>query len=433
MTKNKEQSTGKWSRWVILILRLVVGSVFVFSGFVKAVDPWGVLYKFEDYIAVLGWDWLSPFLLFGAFAVSIFEFVLGVCLLVGAYRRVSVWLSFLFMLVMTPLTLWLAVTNAVPDCGCFGETVVMSNTTTFLKNVVLLIVVTYLLRYNVRLGNFYSPSIQWIVTLLTIIFITAVASYGYFYQPMIDFRPYKVGQSISNVEEENNAVDSIVFVYEKDGEIHEFNIEDIPADEDTTWTFVERRNVDSLNKDKDGGASGIVVMEDGNDITDEVIRSEGEQLIFVLSDLDDISITYTYLINILDDLAQQLNVDIIGVTGTSDEAVAEWVDMSMATYPIYRVDDIELKILARGKPAVVFTRNGEIVWKRTLQSLSAARVEDALNGMGDLEWVAADYDGDHRLKIYTSIYVLTMILILILNRSYRVYKFSTRLIKKNQK
>lgn len=150
MTKNKEQNTNNWSRLIVLILRFVLGSVFAFSGFVKAVDPWGVLYKFEDYQAVLGWDWLSPFLLFGAFVVSIFEFLLGVCLIVGAYRRVSVWLSLLFMLVMTPLTLWLAVTDAVPDCGCFGEAIIMSNWTTFFKNIVLLIIVIYLIRHNVN-------------------------------------------------------------------------------------------------------------------------------------------------------------------------------------------------------------------------------------------------------------------------------------------
>jgi hypothetical protein len=107
--------------------------------------------------------------------------------------------------------------------------------------------------------------------------------------------------------------------------------------------------------------------------------------------------------------------------------------MSMATYPIYNVEDTELKILVRGKPAVVFTRNGKIVWKRTLQSLSAARVEEALIGNGDLEWIAVDYDGSNRLKVFSFVYVLAMILILILNRSYDVYKFSTRMIKKNQK
>ena len=240
-----------------------------------------------------------------------------------------------------------------------------------------------------------------------------------------------MGLPIVNADNLNIDEDSFVFVYEKGGELKEFKVDEIPED-DTTWTFIDRKQVASFSNGTNS-ESGIVVVEDGVDITDEVIKRESEQLIFVFPDLEDISITYTYLINIIDDLARQHNVDIIGLTGASDKAIAEWVDMSMATYPIYNVEDTELKILVRGKPAVVFTRNGEIVWKRTLQSLSAARVEEALTGNGDLEWIAADYDGSNRLKVFSFVYVLTMILILILNRSYAVYKFSTRMIKKNQK
>lgn len=432
MTKSKHPKIDKYAPQIVLVLRLVVGVVFAFSGFVKAIDPWGMLYKLEDYSIALACEWLSPFLLFGAFAISIFEFVLGVCLLIGAYRHVSVYLSFLFMLIMTPLSLWLAITNAVPDCGCFGDAIVLGNTTTFVKNILLLVAVLYLMRHNVKVANFYSPSIQWIITLLTIVYISVIAAYGYFYQPMIDFRPYKTGQSITNIEYSSGADESIVFVYEKNGETHEFKLSELPDDIDSTWSFIERREPEAyLSKRTE--SSGIVVTDGNDDVTEEVLKNEGEQLIFVFSDMYDINITYTYLINIIDDLARQLNVDIIGVTGANDDEIADWVDMSMATYPIYRVDDTELKVLARGKPAVVFMRDGKVVWKRTLQSISATRVEEAINGGGDLEWVASDYNGYSRLKICSYMYILAMFIILFLNRSNRVYKFSTRLIKKNQK
>lgn len=433
MIKDKLNNV-KITRIVVLFLRMAVGAVFAFSGFVKAIDPWGVLYKFQDYTAVLGWDWLSPFLSLGAFAISILEFVLGVCLIVGAYRRFSVWLAFFFMLVMTPLTLWLAITNAVPDCGCFGEAVVLSNTATFLKNVVLLVAIFYLLKFNVRLGNFYSPGIQWIVTLVTIMFISSVAFYGYFYQPMIDFRPYKTGETVAPVTDEENAGedDTFVFVYEKDGELKEFSLENVPDEEDSTWHFIERRTI-RPQKAEIHKANGLTLTMNGEEVTGEVMKHEGEQLILVFSDLDDINITYTYLINMLDDYARRIGVDLIGITGATPDKVDEWNDLSMATYPMYYAEDTELKILARGKPAVVFTRDGKVVWKRTLQSISATRVDEAMNGKGDFEWIVADYDGENRLKLMSIAYMSLMIIILIANRSYRVYKFSARLIKKNQK
>lgn len=422
----------KWTRWIVLALRLVVGTVFAFSGFVKAVDPWGVLYKFQDYVNALGLEWLSPFLLFGAFAVSVVEFVLGVCLIIGAYRRVSVWASFLLLLVMTPLTLWLAVTDAVTDCGCFGEAIHLSNVATFLKNVVLLQAISYLLRYNVKVANFYSPSIQWIVTLGTLVYIISVAIYGYFYQPMIDFRPYKIGKPlVAECSENADERDDMVFIYEKDGEQHEFTIDNLPDDEDTAWVFVDRKQ--DVNIAQEESQSGLVLMSEGEDVTSDVISSEGEQVLLVFSDMSKIDITYTYLINMIDDLVQKQYADIIGVAAASREEVAEWNDMSMATYPIYEASDTELKMLARGNPAVVYLKDGKIVWKRTLQSISSVKVEEALAGAGGLEWIAEDFDGATRMKTMSGAYVLFMIIILFFNRSYHVIKFSSRLIKKNQK
>lgn len=135
----------------------------------------------------------------------------------------------------------------------------------------------------------------------------------------------------------------------------------------------------------------------------------------------------------IDDFARQQDADIIGLAAASQESVDEWNDLSMATYPIYTAEDTELKILARGNPAVVYMKDGKIVWKRTLQSISAARVDKAISGEGGFSWIAEDYDGGTRLNFMTLSYLAVMIMILIANRSYRVYKFSARLIKKNQK
>lgn len=433
MLKDKLYSE-KWTRWIVLALRLVVGSVFAFSGFVKAIDPWGVLYKFEDYMAALGWEWLSPFLLFGAFAVSIAEFTMGISILVGAYRRVSVWLSFLMMLVMTPLTLWLAVTDAVPDCGCFGDAIVLGNVTTFLKNIVLLAAIVYLLLFNRKLGNLFSSSVQWMVTFCTLAFITAVSFYGYFYQPMLDFRPYKVGNNIvptdDNADYDND--DYYVFVYEKNGELKEFTIDNVPLDEDTAWTFVERKAIQTT-KSAPSTSGNLAITKNGMEVTDSVLKHEGEQVILLFSDMENVDITYTYLINVIDDYARSHGVDMIGITDASKDEIAEWNDMSMATYPIYNADDSELKMLARGNPAIVYLKDGKVVWKRTLQSISADRVEAAIAGTGNFVWIADDYNGSKRLEVLVASYLMSLILILAVNRSYRMYKFSKRLIKKNQK
>ena len=102
---------------IVLLMRLVVGGIFVFSGFAKAIDPWGTYYKVTEYLLTLGWDALANQALFIAFALPAIELMLGVAIVVGAYRRSSPIAVLILMCLMLPLTLWLAVTNAVPDCG----------------------------------------------------------------------------------------------------------------------------------------------------------------------------------------------------------------------------------------------------------------------------------------------------------------------------
>ena len=124
-------------RFVLLLSRAVFGLVFMFSGFVKAVDPLGSMYKFEDYFISFGLTFFIPLSLVLAIALAAIEFVIGVNLLLGVQVKKTSWVALLFMAFMTPLTLYLALANPVSDCGCFGDALVIDNWTTFYKNIVL--------------------------------------------------------------------------------------------------------------------------------------------------------------------------------------------------------------------------------------------------------------------------------------------------------
>ena len=120
---NSNRSTGNTclTQWVTWIIRVLVGGVFIFSGFVKAVDPWGTLYKVEEYLNVMGIGLWHSIVVAGVFLLCAFEFTIGIFLILGCYRRSAPWLAFITMCFMLPLTLWIAVFNPVADCGCFGE------------------------------------------------------------------------------------------------------------------------------------------------------------------------------------------------------------------------------------------------------------------------------------------------------------------------
>ena len=115
------------------VCRLLLGVVFIFSGTVKAVDPMGGAIKIGDYLTSFGLDKLQPFTVLISFNLSALEFMLGVCMLLGVYRRYTTFLTLLMMSFMTPLTLYLAIFNPVSDCGCFGDALVISNWQTFYR------------------------------------------------------------------------------------------------------------------------------------------------------------------------------------------------------------------------------------------------------------------------------------------------------------
>ena len=381
----------KWGPAIIAVLRLIVGAVFLFSGFTKGIDPWGSVYKFDEYLNSFGFYDYDGLLLFMAFSVSAVEFVLGMFMLLGIYRRFTPVAVLLMMAVMLPLTLYIALTNDVAACGCFGDAVTISNRGAFLENVALTL--------------------------------------PYAYQPLLDFRPYPVGAVISPdaAYHEGNS-ENFMFVYEKNGISQEFTIDSLP---DETWTFVDRIPIPQVSKAATDPAiyRPITVMDIDHEIADGAIIDDGEQLLLLFPSLSDVVIPFTYLINETCDFCHSHGIDVVGLTSNGKAEIDEWNDLSMADYPMYVMDDSELKMLARGNPAAVFLRNGKIEWKRTMQSIPV----DNIDNVDSLDQLVGDTTPRHVLYTMSAIYLAAMLLVLIINRTHIVVKFSLRRVRKNRK
>ncbi|MGX8695597.1 MAG: MauE/DoxX family redox-associated membrane protein, partial [Prevotella sp.] len=178
--------------------RLVLALVFILSGFVKAVDPLGTQYKIEDYLEAMHLGGVLPEMVVLALSVgqSALEFCLGIFMLFAIRRRLTSKLVLLVMLLMTPITLWLAMTNPISDCGCFGDAVVLTNWQTFWKNVALLLMAAIVVWRPLEMFRFVSRSSQWIVINYSVLFILAVSLWSLYDLPQLDFRPYHVGANI---------------------------------------------------------------------------------------------------------------------------------------------------------------------------------------------------------------------------------------------
>ncbi|MGL5689821.1 MAG: MauE/DoxX family redox-associated membrane protein, partial [Bacteroidales bacterium] len=128
----------------VVLSRLLLGGTFLFSGITKAVDPWGTAIKFGEYFQSFGFEFLQILTMPAAVLLAAIEFTVGVNLLLGNSWKKNTWAAFLIMLIMTPLTLYLAIANPVSDCGCFGDALILTNWETFLKNILLLAAAIYL-------------------------------------------------------------------------------------------------------------------------------------------------------------------------------------------------------------------------------------------------------------------------------------------------
>ena len=415
----------KGSRGIVtvLLLRLATGGVFAFSGFAKAIDPWGSVYKFGEYLSAFGladFDWS---LLFLAISAGTIEFALGIFMIFGIYRRFTPAMMLLAMLVLLPVTGYLAITDAVPDCGCFGDALVLSNWSTFAKNVLLTPLIIYLCAYNRFVKNVYGFAVQWMVAFLSMAYALVLAFIGFYMQPLIDFRPYPVGAPVVSLYEPSDEPE-FVFTYEKNGVKQSFTIDSLPDD---TWTYIDRRPIHGTKRSNAPDAIAITTL-DGTP-ADSVLLSSGEQILLLFPDLDKVGIAYTYLINEMYDYARSHGIDVVGLTSADAHTVAEWDDLSMASYTLYSIDDSTLKMIARGNPAVVYLRDGRVVWKRTLQSISM----EFITNERDMEGIGSDFNQDRWLKGLSLGYALLMALVLIVNRTHLLVMFSWRRIFRHSK
>lgn len=357
---------------LVWLCRLLVGGTFVLSGFVKSIDPWGSFYKIAEYIDVWGLDIPSSFEVLGAFALGGFEFVAGFLVLFGCYRRAGVWLLLLMMAFLLPLTLYIVVADPVADCGCFGDFIILSNTATFVKNIVLTLLLVYLALFNTRVGGLFVPYIQWLVGAIVSLYILLISVIGFNVQPLIDFRRFAPETSLLPDRQEEDEEEDVdyEFIYEKDGREETFTIDNLP---DSTWTFVDRKVIGGGSEEL---ADGFSVIVDDEDVAADIIDTENDQFLVTIPDMNGVDLSYTYLLNELNDYITDRGGSMVALVNGGDADIARWRDISMASYPIYSAEPTMIKELARGRAAIVYLDGGVVKWKRTLASISYSAVTE---------------------------------------------------------
>lgn len=354
-------------RTLQVLSRLILGCLFIFSGTVKAIDPIGSAIKVGEYLhsfGLEGWGgteyWLS-------YALCVFEVVLGVFVITGAFRRVTATLLLLTMLGMTALTFYIWQANPVADCGCFGDALKISNKATFVKNLVFLLPTVYLFWKRKDIYPLLPRSTHFLQLLLI------VGGMGWFvynsiaHLPPVDFRPYKVGVSLTTPPDEGDEDSSeYKFVYRKNGEERTFTLDEL-AGVDSTWTYVRQEgNPEPDKRSVVASTADFRLYNTKNeDITTAVLSSPKVALILI-SDLHALK-SWT---NRKQDL-QSFNSIISthggvvyfviggGISPEQDNLLSHLCPyVSLA-----RMDATTMKTIIRSNPGIMLLQNGVIVRK----------------------------------------------------------------------
>ncbi len=357
---------------IVNIVRFLVSATFIFSGFVKAIDPKGTAYKLDAYLASFGFpQWADDGkTLVAAVMVASVEFLLGIYLLFGIRRNFTVTLLLAIMAVFTPFTLYLATANPVSDCGCFGDALHLTNWQTFGKNVVLLLS-TLLLFFNSRkIFPLVTTSIHWAYSLYTMIYIVGLSIVSIHYLPLIDLRPYKVGtdlpEAMSVPEGAQPPVYEMQYVMEKDGKEQTFTLDNYP---DSSWHFVRR-----IETVKEKGyvppiSDFTITDNDGTDLTQTILADTSTTFIVVSPYFEKADPDVVDELNTIHDFCMDKGYAMIGLTASDSASVSKWRYYTGAVYPIYFVDALTLKTMIRSNPGLIQITAGKIENKWSCNNL----------------------------------------------------------------
>ena len=352
---------------VVNVCRFVLAATFIFSGYVKAIDPLGTLYKLKDYAAAVSLNGLLPdWVLVGvAIALGALEFALGVFMLFAVRRHVVSRITLAFMTAMTVLTLWIFVADPVKDCGCFGDALKLTNGETLLKNIVLIACAALVAWRPADMARFISRSNQWIVRYYTVAYIVITSVYCLYTLPIFDFRPYHVGMNIKQGMEIPEGAEQpefeSTFLLRKNGETREFTLDNYP---DSTWEYVDTRTVQT----KKGYEPPIhdfalTSCDTGEDITEQVLTKKGYTFLLISprlavaddSNFGDIDQIYEY--------AEENGADFYCVTASANDEIERWRDLTGAEYQFCNADETTLKTMIRSNPGLMLLKDGTIIGK----------------------------------------------------------------------
>jgi len=346
---------------ILTVARSILGVTFIYSGLVKGIDPVGTEYRIVDYFIAFGTDWANPLALPLSVFLNAAEFILGILLLFNIRMKITVWLAATMMFIFTVVTINDALNNPVPDCGCFGDALIISNWQTFYKNLVIDILLLMILLNRNKISAWFSLRAEIVLAGLFLVFFTGFEIYNIRHLPVLDFRAWKVGRKMAH---ENPLPEQYYLTYKNKitGEQKEYLSPNYPYSDSSwiaNWTFVSQRVVDPNPPLHD------LHLEDdkGIDHTAALIENSNHQFLLIAYDLDNSSLKQIEKIRNFIYNCNEQGFSFAMITSTIPTDAVQFLSLHELDADVYYADDISLMAMIRSNPGLVLLKDAVILDK----------------------------------------------------------------------
>ena len=347
------------------IIRILVGVLFILSGLIKLNDPIGFSIKLSEYFSegVLNLPFLEPIVLWLALFIVIYEVLLGVFLLIGFKPKLTLWGLLLMIIFFTFLTFYSAYFNKVTDCGCFGDAIKLTPWGSFKKDVILLVLILVLFSGIRHIKPIFSKPGLRFVALLSLIGCIWFGYHVINHLPLVDFRPYKVG---------DNLTDNMIIPEEAPKAIVEYSWKfNVNGKEELIVTNGSYPSVegDFISVDtkvvKEGYEPPIhdfTIERGGEDYTETMLQEE--KLIMVVAyNLNNSDLEALQKLKIVTDNAIEKGYQVIGMTASGMDLQQQLKDAFKLNFDFYFCDETALKTIVRSNPGILKLKKGTVIQK----------------------------------------------------------------------
>ena len=370
---------------LVTFVRLLVGVLFIFSGLVKANDPLGLSYKMQEFFEVWqlhGWNDITLAL---SIFMNAFEIIAGFALLIGWQFRLVSWLLLLLIVFFTFLTGYTYITGMPKNCGCFGDCLPITSLTSFLKDVVLIVLILFLLLNRKMVRPLLPAKMALLSMSLVIIFSFGFQYYTLQHLPVVDCLPFKKGNNI--IEKRQVPADAIPdsfairFVYSRGGKEFIFSQSELPADLNT-YKFVSRKDKLIRKGNAEAAIKGFDLKgQSGTDSTLQILQ-QPIAVLLIGEDLKHPSVSWTAGFSSVYNTSKQKNIPVYIITGQAGNAIQITSGTSYASVPVFTCDNVTIRTAARSNPTLYIIQQGTITGKWSGTDMKKA--EKVLTGLPDM-------------------------------------------------